>query len=254
MEKLAIVYFSGTGNTRYIADKMKESIIKTNIQVDLINIEKNIINPNRYDYIIIGGPVYVERYPEILLKYIEDNLSNYKGKCMMYSTQGAYGATPVFKHAIKRIRSLNISYYNYLIMPNNFYTFMLKRCSKDKEKKLIKTASLKAQNMVLEFLNGKTSSYDSLNIRVYSAEIIYKLVYPFFRKLLMRNLEIDKNLCIKCGICENSCPAKSLKFYPKLEINDDCTFCQRCIHNCPKNAFLYKGKPIIQYKPKFKEE
>lgn len=254
MKKLAIIYFSGTGNTKYIAEKMKEAISTKDIKVDLINIEKDRIIPSIYDYIIIGGPVYVERYPEILLKYLEDNLYNYTGICMMYSTQGADKHTPVFKHAMKRLKHLNVTYYNYLAMPNNFYTFMLKKSPKDEEIKLIKQASLKAQSMILDFLNGKVNNYEISNIRVSMSEIIYKLVYPFFRKLLMRKLKIDKNKCIECGVCEKFCPAKSIKITPELKINDDCTFCQRCIHSCPKNAFLYKGKPIIQYKPNFKEE
>jgi NAD-dependent dihydropyrimidine dehydrogenase PreA subunit len=249
MKKLAIVYFSGTGNTKYIAEKMKEAIIKTNVEVDLINIEKDKIDSQLYDYIIIGGPVYVERYPEILLKYIEKNLSNYKGTCMMYSSQANDGATPVFKHAIKRIKHINVTYYNYIAMPNNFYTFMFKKCPKDKETELLKAASVQVEKMVLEFLDGKTNSYEIPNSRVIMAEVAYRFVYPFFRKVLMRKLEIDKDKCIKCGKCEKLCPAKSIRIDPKLKINNDCTFCQRCINTCPKNAFLYKGETVDQYKP-----
>jgi ferredoxin len=167
----------------------------------------------------------------------------------MYSSQAHDGPTPVFRHAIKRIKHINVTYYNYVNMPNNFYAFMFKKSPKDEEQEIIKAASIKAEKMVLEFLEGKTNSYEIANSRVVMAEVAYKFVYPFFRKLLMRKLEVDKNRCIKCGKCEKSCPAKSIKIDSKLKINNHCTFCQRCIHTCPKNAFLYKGNPIIQYKP-----
>jgi ferredoxin len=229
---------------------MKAAIIKTSTQVDLISIEKDKINPNIYDYIIIGGPVYVERYPEILLRYLENNLSDYSGTCMLYSTQATEGQTPVFKHTMKRIKKVNVTYYDYLAMPNNFYNFMFKQCSKEKESELIKSATEKAEKIALEFCEGKTNSYDISNNRVIMAEAAYRLTYPFLRNFLMRKLKVDKNKCIKCGLCEKSCPTQSIKICPDLKINNKCTFCQRCINKCPKNAFLYKNKPIIQYNPK----
>lgn len=248
MKKIAILYFSGTGNTKYIAEKMKEAAIEKNYEVDLINIEKDKMAPSEYEHIVIGGPVYVERYPEILLKYIESNLGNYKGTCMLFSTQAFDGHNPVFKHAGKRLKKLNITYSNYLPMPNNFYNFMFKRYPEDKQAELINSSSVQAQKMVLDFLDGKTNSFDIPNSRVILAEMAYKFTYPFLRKFLMRNLDIDRNKCVKCKICERFCPAKCIRVSPKLKINNNCTFCQRCLNNCPKNAFLYKGKPMSQYK------
>lgn len=247
MKKIAVIYFSGTGNTKYIAEKMKKAACDMNFEADLINIEKDKINPGIYENIIIGGPVYVERYPEILLKYIENNLSDYKGKCMMYSTQAFQGSTPVFEHALRKIKNLNVTYYNYLTMPNNFYNFMFKKCPENKQEEMIKEASLKSQRMVSEFLQGKSSCFKISGSRIIIAEITYKLVFPFFRGMLMKKLSIDRNKCIRCRLCEKSCPAKSIKILPELNINNDCTFCQRCINMCPKNAFRYKGKDIIQY-------
>lgn len=114
---------------------MKKAACDMNFEADLINIEKDKINPGIYENIIIGGPVYVERYPEILLKYIENNLSDYKGKCMMYSTQAFQGSTPVFEHALRKIKNLNVTYYNYLTMPNNFYNFMFKNARRISRRK-----------------------------------------------------------------------------------------------------------------------
>ncbi|MDP4179422.1 MAG: EFR1 family ferrodoxin, partial [Bacillota bacterium] len=195
MKKLAIIYFSGTGNTKYIAEKMKEAAVKTNTQVDLINIEKDKINTHKYDNIVIGGPVYVERYPEILLKYIENNLSNYNGNCMMYSTQAFNGPTPVFAHAVKRLKNLKFVYYNYVPMPNNFYTFMFKKYNADKKADLVMSSSIQAQIMVLEFLEGKTKSYKTSRSRIFLAEKAYKMTFPLLRKFLMKSLKIDKDKC-----------------------------------------------------------
>lgn len=254
MNKAAIVYFSGTGNTKYVANIMKGYFNANNIECDLIDIEKKIIDPLQYDYIMLGGPVYAERYPEIFLKYIERNIYNYNGKCMMFATQASSGVSPVFQHALKRLKNLNSTYYNFIPMPNNFYNFMFKKYTNEEEKRAIEAASKKVRQMVREFLQGKESKIKISNFRVQLAEVGYKMTYPYLRKWLMKKLSIDRDKCVKCGLCEISCPTNSITIGPSLKIKDTCTFCQRCLNICPKNAFLYKGKNIDQYKPNFKQD
>lgn len=79
---------------------------------------------------------------------------------------------------------------------------------------MIKEASLKAQRMVSEFLQGKSSCFKISGSRIIIAEITYKLVFPFFVGMLMKKLSIDRNKCIRCRLCEESCPAKALRYCP----------------------------------------
>ena len=44
MNKIGIIYFSGTGNTKFIAQTIKEELEKCNEDCDLINIESKTIN------------------------------------------------------------------------------------------------------------------------------------------------------------------------------------------------------------------
>ena len=36
----------------------------------------------------------------------------------------------------------------------------------------------------------------------------------------------------------------------KVIFFENCSSCQRCVHKCPKNAFLHKNKIVEQYKLK----
>ena len=82
--KIGIIYFSGTGNTKFVAQNIAKKLQQWGEELDLINIEKDKIIPTHYKYLIIGGPIYIDRYPEILIKYAKDNLKNYKNIGTIY--------------------------------------------------------------------------------------------------------------------------------------------------------------------------
>lgn len=137
--KIGIIYFSGTGNTEFVAQNMAKKLHQWKETVDLINIEKNTIIPTDYKYIIIGGPVYVDRYPEILIKYAKDNLKNYKNKCMLFSTQASEKDSTAYQHFINNMPNLNITYCTYVPMPNNVYNFFFKKTEDKKQDEMINT-------------------------------------------------------------------------------------------------------------------
>ncbi len=50
-------------------------------------------------------------------------------------------------------------------------------------------------------------------------------------------LEIDKNLCIGCGICEDQCAFGAIKVTDgKAEVGDTCTLCGACVEACELGA------------------
>ena len=253
MSKIGIIYFSGTGNTKFIAQNIKRQLDKCNEKVDLINIEKDDIDSMEYGYIIIGGPVYVDRYPENLIKYIEENLHGFRGKCMLFTTQASPKETITYQYFMKRIPSLNITYCTLFNMPNNFYNFLFKMSSKEEEIELMKRAQFSIEDEVNSFMEGKTKFYPKKkNIHVNMMNSVYNMVYPHLMKILTKKIYIDERRCTKCKLCERRCPMGAINIEEKNIINKNCLLCQRCLSSCPQDAFYYKDKKIIQYNPNFR--
>ena len=69
------------------------------------------------------------------------------------------------------------------------------------------------------------------------------------KKWAQKSLTVNADKCTGCGLCQKYCPVDNISIQNKnFSFGDKCISCQRCIHGCPANAFLYKGKPIDQYK------
>ena len=54
-------------------------------------------------------------------------------------------------------------------------------------------------------------------------------------------IHVDKDLCVACGICEESCPFAALTLVDGLpEIGDNCTLCGACVDACAAGALALK--------------
>lgn len=251
VDKIGVIYFSGTGNTKFVAENIKLELESYNEKVDLINIEKDKMDMTNYKSLIIGGPIYVDRYPEILIEYMDKYLKGYKRKCMLFSTQGSSKESIAFQHCINRLPYLNITYCMIVPMPNNFYNFMSKMSSKSEENKYLTKAQLLIKSNLKAFMNNHTKTFSKNKFYVTTINSVYYLVYPYYARFLNSKITIDKDRCTRCKLCENRCPVNAIKITDRVTFNRNCLLCQRCLNSCPNNAFLYKGKNIIQYKPNF---
>ena len=243
-----LYYFSGTGNTKWAALKLKNNFIQNGIEVDLKSIEiETDINLRGYNFIVIGTPIYAEIEPKIVedfIRAIPNTLINMK--CIVYSTQGGKSCS-----AIKRLSSIlknkgyNVVIESMIQMPNNFYFYFGKEPSDEKISEYLKTAQKKIEFIVNQFSENKVCKVNTFILRQKAGVITGKA----FRKTIPR---ISKNItstqeCKKCGLCLRNCPKGNITFENGHSIfHSNCILCLRCIYICPENAIVYKGKKINQ--------
>lgn len=59
-------------------------------------------------------------------------------------------------------------------------------------------------------------------------------------------ITIDKEKCVKCGMCINDCVSQCLEFddegFPKMKMGNHCLACQHCLSICPKGALTFNDK------------
>ena len=58
-----------------------------------------------------------------------------------------------------------------------------------------------------------------------------------------RQLQMDRDSCVSCGLCAQNCPMQltpnALKEQPAMEFKGDCLKCGLCIKGCPKQALKF---------------
>jgi flavodoxin/ferredoxin len=249
MKKCVIFYFSGTGNTKWVADNVKESLDSRNIEAKAVSIESvskaDIISYiESSDIIGFGYPIYGSDLPEPMKRFI-DNLQNstIKISAFVFCTQMGFSGDGsfVYEKALKS-KGFNVLQTAHINMPNNIsispYPFRI--LPPVKKAKVLKLAKAKSDNFAEFIISGKKHYNGKYG---YLLGILqrgpYRAAYKSFQDLL----SVDAEKCTKCGRCAPLCPVNNIRLIDELpSFNKQCAQCLRCYNFCPTMAIMYNGK------------
>lgn len=67
--------------------------------------------------------------------------------------------------------------------------------------------------------------------------VVASLIYGLLKDYLQPVPDVNKNRCIKCGVCAHRCPVEAIKLkpYPTFD-RDKCILCYTCHELCPESA------------------
>lgn len=245
MKPVLIIYFSGVGNTKSVAEYIER--ITEKIPTEIYSIEKL---PDKFDFdnysaVIIGTPTYHSEPAQPLMSFLENLKASRNIPAFLFTTCGLYSenclrilAKMCIRH---RLIPLHCASYRcsatdgMLLVP-----FM--ECWFRNEKDL-RSNIKKDLGIFLSRLRSR-SKPDIPAYKWYAP-----LNYP--NKLLGKNttfpIYLHEEKCVKCGKCQKDCPVGAISFKDGTPVinKSDCMNCYRCIHHCPSLALsLFKNKPV----------
>ncbi|NLZ47202.1 MAG: hypothetical protein GX895_00170 [Clostridiales bacterium] len=248
--KGVMYYFSGTGNTKWVADKFKRYFNKYGVDLETINIEKISLIENQYDFLIIGTPIYFDDSPRIVNRFIDDlPETNSKKNCIVFATNtwGNSAALDLLGRRMKEKGYNLISQVN-IIMPSNLNFKSKGNVFKDRNSiKIMIRAANKIKRVVNDFLLERPNIENTSKGKVYIKKI--KDVISNYKKYNLVQYFKCTDKCVSCGMCLRNCPCSNITLdNGKVVFHSNCVTCMRCMCICPQEAITFKGYRLVRNK------
>ena len=243
MAKIGILYYSGVGNTQYVANIIYNYLINNN-EAAIFSIEHlpNNFNVNDYSKLIIGFPTIHSEPAKPIVDFI-NNLATPDNNIpsFIYTTCGLYSA-----NTIKIFCKLCLKKKIIPVKTNSY------RCAATDGILLAPFMDIWYHHKkgLEEIIKADTNQFINLDAFVPAIPKLkwYSLLnYPnkLLGKYLRFKIYLHESNCTKCGLCIKNCPASAYtigkKGYPLFN-SWKCINCYRCIHHCPELALSLSKK------------
>lgn len=242
--KTLIFYFTGTGNSLFIAKQLKEKIRDSEIDSLVNALNKN--SSNLKGKICVVFPVYMFRPPHAVMKFLHALKINpaVKQIFLVITNGGNPGDIDSF---LKRKLGLSLlKAIFFLEMIDNYIPFF--EIKPENEQKEILSAAEKNLDFIADILNTNQSYFARSPAGFFQKYIfpgiIFKSFYPMIPK--MDRSFWTTETCNACQICEKICPVNNIKMKDnKPEWLHKCEQCLACLHWCPQKSIQY-GKSTVK--------
>lgn len=245
--KLLILYFSGVGATKKVAEMMATQLFEHEIKIYSVE-EKSFKDFSCYDALIVGTPTYHAEPAQFLMDYIEEIPCQSKQiPTFVFNTKGL-ASCQTNRILAKKLLSKNlITIYDadYVTPASDGVLFapQIKRFFRFE-----KDIQLKIARDCTHFLQLVQAQKEKIVANIPPVRFSTFLNAPnkFGSSFLKMSIHLHQEACIKCSLCIKGCPYGAFTVcedgFP-IVIKNKCTNCYRCIHHCPTRALsLFKKK------------
>lgn len=237
-----IFYFSGTGNSRWIAENLADCTAE--MTADISKLTK-VPDLSKEKMIGLVFPIYAWGIPEPMLSFAK-KLRKTDAFTFGVCTCGADAG--IAMKLLSKIYPLDSSYS--VVMPNNYVIgseledreTVLQKLDRAKEELQFITKELLQKKKVYRVTEGSMAFLKSAFINK-GFNKLARTTKPFY--------VTDK--CNGCNLCVRNCPADTIRLDNGKPVwNQKCYQCLRCINECPQTAIQYgtntekRGRYTIQ--------
>jgi len=255
-----IFYFSGTGNSQWIATQLSEHFSDTLYQIGEYERREAPLIPGfevkTDEKIGFVFPVHSWGMPPVVVKFITDmQLNGYDNQliyCIMTCGDECGYTGRMFADAIKA-KGLKSRHIYSVIMPNSYICMKgFDVDSKELQTKKVEQAKIDLPKLISAIENNQPVDFYEKGKRF--SKIKSGLIYKMFAKHALTDKPYTcSDECISCGKCVKICPVNNIELVDGKPVwKGNCTQCLACIHCCPVKAIEYgkstknKGRYFFQ--------
>lgn len=242
---MLMLYFSGTGNSKYIAE-----LFAKNMDVACHSVEEAadfdaLISAE--DTIGFCYPIYGSRVPRIMREFVLTHIAALRGKklvifCtqMTFSGDGARCFTDLFPKGW-----VKVIYAEHFLMPNNVCNFfLLPRTNAEKIAECLRRAGPKMDAVCQNIKTGvvKRRGFNPVSRAL---GLVQGASMPEIERKARDDVRVNAS-CNGCGLCATLCPMHNLKLEGGKAIGArNCIMCYRCVNRCGQKAITtFSHEPV----------
>ncbi len=236
--KHKIFYFTGTGNSLWVARKLSSNLQDSEI-IPILNPSMEGLEDSETVGVVF--PVYMHRIPYLVTDFIKTLPKlNYLYAVAVNAGDTGQAFSYFNKQLSTKPNGLKAGFS--IVTPSNYLPFG-EAVTGEKRERLLNTAKAKLDRISgiireRKIFFDKEDEFFKKNI---FPGMLYSAGYKFL-KSLDKKFYVDES-CTSCGICEKVCPVGNITRPVGLPVwNKVCQMCFACINLCPENSIQYGKK------------
>ncbi len=242
-----IFYFSGTGNSAYVARRIAAATGETMVSIsECVRTGKFSFKLEEGEKLGFVHPVFFYGLPKIVLEFLRKARFSAEKQPYLFHVMtigGSTGAAGRGFNAEMSSKGLTVNATFSVVMPDT-WTPMFDLSDAAKNQRVLD----KAQPVIADIVaKVSASAKGDFNRRKGFWTLFSSMTYKAYQKL-----ETDKfmvtDACVGCGLCARQCPDNAIEIKDGKPVwtTKHCNFCLGCLHKCPQFAIQF-GKNTAKH-------
>ena len=232
-----IFYFSGTGNSRWVAEELANKLRTQLLFIPDVDITQTF-TLEKNEKLGFVFPCYAWAIPEFIVEFIKklkvENVSYLYYACTCGDDTGRL-KEQFCKVVAEKGWTGDLGYE--IKMPESYVCLpFFDVDSKEKEQRKYNVAQQRVNDLVDDLLDSRRGIFNLLQ-GVLPRTKSTVLKWGFDKWCMTPKRFVANVQCTQCETCVTECPMKNISLMNgQIHWGDNCVMCLRCYHSCPQHA------------------
>ena len=238
-----VLYFSGTGNSRYVARRIAEALHEPLFSInDRVKANDTAPVPTGRQLIVVS-PTYGWRLPRVVRDWLlQTEFPKVEQVWFVMTCGSEIGNAARYNRQLARQKKLRYMGTAQIVMPEN-YIAMFNAPQVEEARQIVARAEPDIDGAIAAVRENR--AFPPPRRKFYDRFMSGPVNPIFYSCFVKANAFTVGNACTGCGQCVRRCPTNNITLQNGKPVwGQNCTHCMACICYCPAEAIEYGKKSL----------